>query len=151
MPIYISKQGLEELESEFLERTRVTRREIAELISSAKDLGDLSENFEYQDAKEQQALNEARIAQLEAMIHDVILVEETSGNDMIGLGCRFTAHVNGAEKIFVMVGSTEADPIAGKISNESPLGVALMGRRTGEVIAVTVPSGVIEYKIVQIN
>lgn len=151
MPIYISKKGLEELQQEHILRTRTTRREIAELISFAKDLGDLSENFEYADAKEQQALNEARIGQLETMMHDVVLVEETSGNDVIGLGCRFTSAVNGVEKIFVMVGSTEADPIQGKISNESPLGMALIGRRLGETIAVTVPSGIIEYKIIQIN
>ena len=151
MTIYISQSRLDELRKEHDLRSHATRREIAETISSAKDLGDLSENFEYQDAKEQQALNEARIAQLETMIHDVVIVEQTSGNDIIGLGCTFTALVNGNEKTFSMVGSTEADPMVAKISNESPLGLALFGHGVGESVSVKTPNGSIEYKIIAIK
>lgn len=151
MSVYLSQSALDEFKREFEERTREKRREIAEAISTAKEHGDLSENFEYQDAKEQQALNEARILQLEEMIHDAVVVEETSGGAEIGIGCTFVAHVHGATKTFSIVGSTEADPIAGKISNESPLGRALLGRAVGEVICVDVPNGKIEYTIIEIK
>jgi len=151
MPVYISKEGLEELRREHLQRTRETRKEIAEAISSAKELGDLSENFEYQDAKEQQALNEARILQVEAMIHQAVIVEETSGGMQIELGCTFVAQVNGGEKTFSLVGSMEADPLTGKISNESPLGRALIGRAKDDVVSVPVPNGIMEYTILEIK
>ncbi|MBI4714242.1 transcription elongation factor GreA [Candidatus Uhrbacteria bacterium] len=150
MSTYLSQEKLDDLKRELEERTRKTRREIAGIISSAKELGDLSENFEYQDAKEQQALNEARILQIEEMIHTAVLVEQTSGTDIIDLGCTFLAVVNGKEKTFTLVGSTEADPISGKISNESPIGQALVGRRVGDTASINVPSGVIEYKIMKI-
>ncbi|MBI5370226.1 transcription elongation factor GreA [Candidatus Uhrbacteria bacterium] len=151
MSMYISQGGLDELKREYQKRVKITRREIADAITSAKEQGDLSENFEYQDAKEQQALNEARIAQLEGMIHDAVIVEQTQGNDTIELGCTFLALVNGAEKTFSLVGSTEADPIAGKISNESPLGRALYGHGPGEMVDVQTPNGSIQYKIISIT
>lgn len=149
--MYISKSALVELKTELEERTKTTRREIADLISSAKEQGDLSENFEYQDAKEQQALNEARIAQLEGMIHNAVIVEETSGGVIVQLGCTFRASVNGIEKTYSMVGSHEAEPMAGKISNESPLGRALIGHSSGECVSVQTPNGEIEYKIIEIK
>lgn len=149
--MYISKEGLEELKRELEERSRNTRREIAETIGAAKELGDLSENFEYQDAKERQALNEARVLQLEDMIREAVIVTETTGNDQIILGCSFTAQINGQEKSYSMVGSTEADPLAGKISNESPLGRALIGHRVGEQVSVQTPNGSVEYKILSIK
>ncbi len=149
--MYISQQGLEELKRELEERTRQTRRTIAETISAAKELGDLSENFEYQDAKEQQALNEARILQLEDMVRNAVIVEQTTGNDKIILGSTFTALVGTQEKTYQMVGSTEADPLGGKISNESPLGRALIGHKVGDRVAVETPNGAIEYKIISIE
>lgn len=148
--VYLSKEKLEDLKAEFEKRSRQTRREIADIICSAKELGDLSENFEYQDAKEQQALNEARVIQLEEMIHNAVLVEKTSGTDLINLGCTFKVIVYGIEKTFSLVGSTEADPISGKISNESPLGQAFVGHREGDTVLVSVPNGSIEYKIIKI-
>ncbi len=148
--VYLSIEKLEDLKNELEKRSRETRREIADIISLAKELGDLSENFEYQDAKEQQALNEARVLQLEDLIHNAVLVQKTTGTDVINLGCTFQVEVNGIEKTFSLVGSTEADPISGKISNESPLGQAFVGHREGEIVSVTVPSGSIEYKIIKI-
>ncbi|MBI2475114.1 transcription elongation factor GreA [Candidatus Uhrbacteria bacterium] len=148
--VYLSKEKLEDLKDELEKRSRQTRREIADIISSSKELGDLSENFEYQDAKEQQALNEARVVQLEDMIHNAVLVQSTTGTDLINLGCTFKTLVNGVEKIFELVGSTEADPISGKISNESPLGQAFVGHREGDIISINVPNGTIEYKIIKI-
>lgn len=148
--VYLSQEKLDELKLELEERSRVTRRKIAETIEAAKELGDLSENFEYQDAKEQQALNEARIVQLETMIHNAVLVEQTSGTEKIDLGCSFVVLVNNIEKTFSLVGSTEADPVSGKISNESPIGRAFFGRGEGETVQIEVPTGKIEYKIVKI-
>lgn len=151
MPTYISAQGLEGLKKEFEDRKKITRREIAEKIAAAKELGDLSENFEYHEAKEQQGLNEARILQLEAMILDSVIVEQSTGQDAITLGVTFIAVINGNEKTFSMVGSSEADPMSGKISNESPIGKAFMGRGAGEEVTIEVPSGEIVYIIKEIK
>ena len=127
------------------------RREIASRIEAAKELGDLSENFEYHEAKEQQALNETKIAELEHMVKDVVLVEQQSGGSEISLGTTFSVVCQGIEKTFEMVGSSEADPVNGKISNESPLGLAFMGHKIGAKVEVKVPSGIMVYEIKDIR
>jgi len=151
MSTYVSQERLDEMKEELVKRTKVTRREIAEQIARAKEFGDLSENFEYQDAKEQQGLNEARILELEAKIQDAVVVEATTGGDEVVLGATFTAEVNGKTKTFSIVGSTEASPMDGKISNESPIGQAFLGHKVGDSVDVTVPSGVMTYKIISID
>lgn len=151
MPIYISAPGLEGLKQELILRTKETRKRIAEKISAATELGDLSENFEYHEAKEQQGLNESRVAQLEAMISDHIIVEDTLGGNIINLGTTFDVEVRETRKTFIMVGSSEADPMAGKISNESPIGQAFMGRNVDEVIEINTPAGTVSYKILSIK
>ncbi len=151
MPTYISKEGLEDLKKEFEKRKTTERKKITEQIAAAKELGDLSENFEYHEAKEQQGLNESRILQLEAMILDSVIVEETRGSEAVTLGVTFKVEINGAEKTYSMVGSSEADPLKGKISNESPIGKAFMGAKVGDMIEVEVPSGTMTYKIVGIE
>jgi transcription elongation factor GreA len=151
MPTYLSKEKLAELVQELETRRLRTRREIAGRIEAAKELGDLSENFEYHEAKEQQALNETRIVDLEGMIKDAVLVEQQTGGKEISLGSTFVAEVNGTKRTFEIVGSNEADPMAGKISNESPIGQAFIGREAGETVQVAVPSGMMSYKIVEIR
>ncbi len=151
MPTYISKEGLEELKKEREKRAKITRFEIADQIAAAKELGDLSENFEYHDAKERQALNEARILQLEAMIMDAQIVEKKEGATEVTLGATFVAELNGEEKTFSIVGSNEADPMAGKISNESPIGRAFLGKAVGETVEIEVPSGTMAYTIKSIE
>ena len=151
MSTYISAPGLEGLKEELIRRSTQTRKQIAEKISAATELGDLSENFEYHEAKEQQGLNESRISQLETMINDCIIVENSTGGNFIDLGTTFEVEVNNIKKIFIMVGSSEADPIAGKISNESPIGQAFMGRKTDETIEIKTPGGVVSYKILSIK
>lgn len=151
MPTYLSKEGLTTLEAELLQRKKALRAEIADRIASAKELGDLSENFEYHEAKEQQAQNEMRIIDLENMIKDTVMVEQQSGGNTISLGTTFMVETGGKARKFEIVGSNEADPIAGKISNESPLGQVFIGRGEGEVVEVSVPSGAITYKIVSIR
>lgn len=151
MPTYVSKEKLVELQAELQMRRSETRKEIASRIESAKELGDLSENFEYHEAKEQQALNETRIVDLEGMINDAVIVEHQTGGSEISLGTSFVVEVGGTKKNFEMVGSNEADPMAGKISNESPIGQAFLGRGAGETVEVTTPSGSVKYKIVEIR
>src|SRR3990167_10601401 len=100
MPTYLSKQGLEDLKAEHAKRITQIRKEISERISAAKELGDLSENFEYHEAKEQQGLNEMRILQLEHMLKDVVMVEQQSGGEHISLGTHFTVSANGKKQTF---------------------------------------------------
>ncbi|MBI2485105.1 transcription elongation factor GreA [Candidatus Uhrbacteria bacterium] len=150
MATYLSQEKLDEMKKELEHRSRVQRKEIAERIASAKELGDLSENFEYHEAKEQQAQNESRVVQLQDMIRDVVLVEEKSGGDRIGLGSRFVVSREKTEKTFEIVGANEANPVEGKISNESPIGHAFMGKRVGENVTIDIPSGNVSYTIVKI-
>lgn len=151
MTTYISATGLQVLKDELIQRTSITRREIADKISAAMELGDLSENFEYHEAKEQQGLNEARVAQLEEMIRNNVIVKDTIGGDTIDLGTTFDVEVNQTNKTFCLVGSSEADPLLGKISNESPIGKAFIGRKAGEEVEILTPSGAISYKIISIK
>lgn len=151
MPTYISAEGLELLKQELARRIKETRHEIAEKINAAKELGDLSENFEYHEAKEQQGLNEARIIDIGEMIRNAVIVEESSGNDIIFLGASFSVETNGMEKTYTLVGSSEADPIAGKISNESPLGQAFIGKKKGDLVEIKTPGGIIIYTIKSIK
>jgi transcription elongation factor GreA len=151
MPTFISQKGLEDLKQELEMRTKVLRIEIAQQIGEAIELGDLKENFEYHDAKERQGLNEARVGQIEAMLKDAVIVESTTGADQIAIGVQFVVRVDETKKTFSIVGSSEADPLTGKISNESPIGQAFLGKRVGEVVTVTVPSGVMDYTIVSME
>lgn len=150
MPTYLSSQKLEEFKQELETRKKQTRREIADRIAAAKELGDLSENFEYHEAKDAQGMNEARIAQLETMILDASIVEQTSGGSSVQLGTRFETTFNGTTKVFQIVGASEANPLEGMISNESPLGNAFLGGKEGEDVHVEVPSGTVQYTISKI-
>lgn len=151
MPTYISAAGLKKMEEELEHRRMVIRREIADKIGAATELGDLSENFEYHEAKEQQGSNEVRISQLESMIKDCVIVTSQTGGGDITLGSTFVAEVGGAKKTFKIVGSNESNPIEGKISNESPIGQAFMGHGIGDEVAINVPSGTMVYKILEIT
>ncbi len=149
---YVSEEGLKELEAELDHREGPVRLEISEKIGTAKDQGDLSENFEYQDSKERQAQNETRIIQLRDMLTRVKLIEKGHTTEDIQLGSKFSATLSdGVEKNFEIVGATETDPMAGKISNESPIGRAFIGKAVGDVVEVDTPSGTMTYKISKIN
>lgn len=147
---YLSAEGLQQLKDELEYRIRTVRGEIAQKISDAKELGDLSENFEYHDAKEQQGQNEMRVVDLQHMISTAVIVESKVGGS-IGLGSSFTVKVSGMEKRFEVVGENEANPMVGKISNVSPLGAAFIGKGVGDKVDVTVPSGVMTYEILAIE
>lgn len=147
---YISALGLQKIKDELVHRIKVLRPEIAQKISDAKEMGDLSENFAYHEAKEQQAQNEMRIVDIQDMVVSAVVVEEKVGGT-IGLGSTFIVRVNNAEKTYEIVGENEADPMAGKISNMSPLGSAFMGKKIGDTVHAEVPSGTIEYTIVEVK
>jgi transcription elongation factor GreA len=148
---YISKDGLEKLRAELEEMLNVRRPEIAQRIHDAKEHGDLSENAEYEDAKNEQAFVEGRIQTLEAMIKNATLIDEHHTNDHVQIGS--TVKVTGPDgsQSFTIVGSTEAKPTEGRISNESPVGRALLGKKKGEKVVVKVPAGDFTYKIVGIT
>jgi transcription elongation factor GreA len=146
----MTQEGYDKLKEEldFLSKTR--RKEIAERIERAKELGDLSENAEYSEAKDAQALNEGRIMELSNTLKNVTVVEKASGSDHIVMGSKVVAKVNGQEKEYTIVSFNEADPLNGLISNESPLGVAFIGKKKGETVDVETPRGLVQYKIVKV-
>ncbi len=148
---YISKDGLEKLRAELEEILSVRRPEIAQRIHDAKEHGDLSENAEYEDAKNEQAFVEGRIQTLEAMIKNAAIIDENTSTDHVQIGS--TVKVKGEEgpETFMIVGSAEARPADGRISNESPVGRALLGRKKGDKILVKVPAGDFAYTIVEIK
>jgi transcription elongation factor GreA len=151
-PTYLSKDGLEKLRAELEEMTSVRRAEVAARIHDAKEHGDLSENAEYEDAKNEQAFVEGRIATLEAMIKSAILIEDNHGSDHVAIGSTVDVTTgNGASSSFTIVGSAEAKPLAGRISNESPVGRALLGRKKGDAVIVRVPAGDVTYTITDIR
>lgn len=150
---YISPEGLLKLKEELLDRQNRIRKEITEKISIAKEQGDLSENFEYSNAKEMQAMNETRIGELEEMLKNAVIIQSQAGGSTISLGASFTVKLPGdVIKTFTIVGSTESDPMAGKISNESPLGQAFLGRSIGDKVNIPLPGGAsIKYEIISIQ
>lgn len=150
---YISPEGLQKLKDELADRQNRIRKEITEKISVAKEQGDLSENFEYSNAKEMQAMNETRIGELEEMLKNAVIIQSQGGGSTISLGASFKVKLgDGGEKIFTIVGSTESDPLAGKISNESPLGQAFLGHAVGDEVLIPLPTGQkVSYKIVSIE
>jgi transcription elongation factor GreA len=147
---YISKDGLEKLRAELDEMTSVRRPEIAQRIHDAKEHGDLSENAEYEDAKNEQAFVEGRIQTLQALIKNATIIDENHSTDHVQIGSTVTVESNDGEESFTIVGSTEAKPTEGRISNESPVGRALLGKKKGEKVIVKVPAGDFTYKIVGI-
>jgi len=150
-PIYISQEGLEKLKNELDELKNVKRKEIIERIERAKEMGDLSENAEYADAKEEQAFTEGRILELEEMINNAVIIKKGEKTGIVDIGSTIKVKFNGEEKEFTIVGSEEADPLRGIISNESPLGRAFLGKRVGDEVEVVVPKGIIKYKIIEIQ
>ncbi len=152
--IVISRSGLTALEQELEELKTVRRKDVAEKIKTARGFGDLSENSEYDEAKNEQAFIESRIAQLEAMLKHVRVIDNEDLNlDAVSVG----SHVkiedeDGDVDEYDIVGSTEADPMNGKISDESPVGSGLLGKKVGETAEIQLPNGATcVYKILEIS
>jgi transcription elongation factor GreA len=148
--IILTAQGLQKLQEELDELKTVHRREVNDRIRQAKEYGDLSENAEYEDAKQEQAFIEGRILKLEGMIRNSRIIDESEyAADEVHIGATIKVKdlKNNEAYEFHIVGSAEADPTAKRISNESPLGRALIGHKKGETVDVSTPRGVVKYKI----
>jgi len=152
--VFLTAEGLEKLENELDELRTVKRREVAERIKQALAFGDISENSEYDQAKNEQAQLEERIAKLEMILRNARLIDhEDISTDVVSIGSKVMVKdlEYDEEMEYTIVGSAEADPYEGKISNESPVGSALIGRKQEEIVEVHVPDGLIKYQIVSIN
>lgn len=147
---YLSPEGLKKLQEELHELKSVRRRETADKIEAAKALGDLSENAEYQEAKQEMSFIQGRIQEIESIFKNYKIIEEASG-DVIGLGSNLAVEIKSETKKFKIVGSEEANPTEGLISNESPLGDAFVGHKAGDEVEVATPGGVQTYKIISVT
>jgi len=148
--IVVTQEGLDTLKAEFEELTNVKRPAAVTRLATAREQGDLSENSEYTDAKQNLAFIDGRIAELEVVLHDVqVVTTHTKGH--VDVGSKVTLHINGKKEVFTVVGEWEADPSSKKISHESPLGKALLGKKVGEQIDVEAPAGKIHYKVLHIE
>ena len=152
--VILTKEGKEKLEKELQELQTVRRKEVADRIKQAIDFGDISENSEYDDAKNEQAFIEGRIQELDMMLRNVqIIDEEITQADVISIGS--TVSVRDVEldelETYRIVGTVEADPMQNKISNESPVGASLLGKRAGDIVNVPAPIGTIQYEIVEVH
>ncbi|HEY8136086.1 MAG TPA: transcription elongation factor GreA [Candidatus Limnocylindrales bacterium] len=150
-PAYLSKEGLEQIRKELEELVNVRRAEIAARIHEAKEHGDITENAEYEDAKNEQAFVEGRIQALSALVKNAVVIEENRSSTHVQIGSTVTIQSKDGKESFMIVGSAEASPAEGRISNESPVGRALLGRKKGEEITVSVPAGDSKYKILSIH
>ena len=153
--VLITKAGLTKLKDELTEYKDVRRKEVASRLKEAIAYGDLSENSEYEEAKNEQAFVEGRIVELEQMIANATIIsDDKRGEDTVQIGTTVTVQnltENDDPETYTIVGSTEADPVNSKISNESPIGSAILGKAKNDVVRVKVPAGVFEYKILKIK
>lgn len=154
--VFLTPEGLSELRQEHEELTEVKRPELVSRIAQARTLGDLSENAEYTAAREELSYTDGRIAELDELLKNVRVIKSSKKNgsrkdEKVSLGSQVTLHVNGEKETFTVVGEWEADPMEKKISHQSPLGKALLGKGSGEKVEVEAPAGKILYTIVSIQ
>ena len=151
-PTYLTISGVEKLRNELNELTTVRRPELARRLRTAIQMGDLSENADYITTKEEQAFLEGKILEIEEMLRSAVVISEHLDLQEVSIGATVTIVANGAppEK-YTLVGPAEADPASGRISHESPIGQALLGKSVGETVIATTPSGQMKLKIVSIT
>ena len=145
----ITESGQRELERE-LEELKSRRGEIADKIAAARDFGDLSENAEYDAAREAQGLLETRITEIETILQNASIIRAGSSSTVV-LGSTVELEANGKTVVYTVVGPVEADPLEGKVSNESPIGQALMGRAVGDTVTISTPKGELAYTVVALR
>jgi transcription elongation factor GreA len=148
---YVTKERLEEFKVEFEELKNTRRNEVAQRLRQAKEYGDLSENSEYAEAREEQANVETRIFELEDLLKDAVVIEKTEDNGVIQIGSVVTIKKGDKTSAYTIVGKHEAKPEEGKISDESPLGKAFLKHKVGDKLNVTTPAGVMTYEILKIQ
>jgi transcription elongation factor GreA len=149
-PVLLTREGLEKLQKELDELRTVRRNEVAERIKYAMEFGDISENSEYEDAKNEQGMVEGRILTLEKMVRNAVLIEEHH-DGVVQVGSKVTVKDNGGEERYTIVGPAEVDVATGRISMESPVGKALMGRKVGDTVTVQTPAGARPITIVSVD
>lgn len=145
----ITESGQRELEGE-LEELKSRRGEIADKIAAARDFGDLSENAEYDAAREAQGLLETRITEIETILQNASIIQAGSSSTVV-LGSTVELEANGKTVVYTVVGPVEADPLEGKVSNESPIGQALMGKAVGDTVTISTPKGELAYAVVALR
>ena len=150
-PVYVSADGLKKLEVELEELKTNQRKVVAERIHAAMEFGDYSENSELEQAKNDQAFLEGRIMTLDQMVKHASVIDEAAHHDKVEIGSHVTVESEGQKNEYVIVGSAEAAPAQGRISNESPVGKALLNHRAGETVKLTVPAGAVEMKILAVR
>lgn len=148
---YLTAERFEELKAELVNLKTVRRLEVADRLKRAKELGDLSENAEYSEAREEQAVVESRIFEVEDMIKNAVIIKTGTDSKLVEIGSSVVVNKGGKETTYHIVGSNETKPEDGYISNESPLGKAFLGKKPGEDVTVTTPKGDVKYTIVKIG
>ncbi|MEK7212579.1 MAG: transcription elongation factor GreA [Patescibacteria group bacterium] len=148
---YLTKERLEELKQELDFLRTQKRMEVAEQLKRAKEYGDLSENSEYAEAKEEQTRVESRIFELESLLKLAVIIKKSECGEEVEVGCKVTVTKDDRMSTYLIVGSNESKPEEGKISNESPLGRTLLGRKVGDSVVVTTPTGQVTYQITKIE
>lgn len=149
--IYLTRDGLSDLKKEYEELTGTKRPEVLSRVSQARSMGDLSENAEYVAAREDLSFIDGRIDELEELLKQAIIISAASSNHVVKLGSKVTLHNKGKKDVYTVVGEWEADPTEKKISHESPLGKALLGKKVGDKVEVEAPAGKVQYTIKSIN
>jgi len=148
--VYLTQEGLEKLKGEHEELVNARRKEVAEKLQKARELGDVTENAAYDAARDEQAFIEGRISELEDILKHVEVVKESAAGE-VAIGSTVRVHIDGQAQQFRVVGAHEADPTGGKISHESPLGQALLGKKVGDKVHVEAPVGKLTYHILEIK
>jgi transcription elongation factor GreA len=148
--MFLTQEGFENLKAELEDLKTRQRAEVTEAIKRAREMGDLSENNLYDQARQKQSFIEGRIQELEGILSSAQVIE-ASADGTVSLGSQVTVHVEGDEEEFMLVGEAEADPSRQKISNTSPLGQALLGKKVGDEVAVEAPVGAITYRILKVG
>ena len=149
---YLTKERLEELKKELAHLKTTRRFEVADRLKRAKELGDLSENAEYVEAREEQSTVETRIFELEDMVKNAVIITHEGGkHEVVTIGSTVLVEKDGKQTKFTIVGSNETKPEDGFISNESPLGKAFLGKAPGEAVTITTPGGAVAYTIIKIE
>ncbi len=151
MEYYVTKERLEELKDELDDAKKAGRNDIAERLKRAKEFGDLSENAEYSEAKEAQNKLESHIVELENIIRNAVIIKKTHGKKIVDMGSTVRVERDKKKAEYTIVGSNEANPEKGFISNESPLGIAFIGKKEGDMVEVETPRGIAKYKILEIE
>jgi transcription elongation factor GreA len=151
-PIYLTLEGKKKLEEELDYLVNVRRKEVAAAIQSAKEEGDISENSAYDEAKLVQAFLEGRIQTIEAQLREAVLIAKNGNGDRVDIGSKVTVAEEGFDpETYHIVGSAEADPLNGRISNESPIGKALLGAKAGDTVKAETPNGQLVFKVIKIE